>query len=818
MLNALYARLRLAQKLALMVVVAGISVGTLVLGIRLIFTYYQEMQHLRHWVDQEAQRIATAVTTSVQPSSTRLLTPPIVQIEWHRAGQAPYILRTPAATSLSARQLYRQVYPISRPASELYVLVDNTAIWTATWQSFWQNLILEVLTLILLSALVYWLVQQHLVQPIEYLAQQAKRLRWDRLQMPLFRSRKLTGQDECLALADTLENLRKAILTELEERHAIELALMYEKQARLSTRQQHETAEAATRAKSQFLATMSHEIRTPMNGILGMVELLRDTPLNNDQAEKLATIARSGEALLDIINNILDYSKIEAGKMQLESIPFSLNALIQDCLQLFQAAGKAPQLRLFGHVAADVPLLLQGDLTRLRQIISNLLSNACKFTEQGSIELRVEHDSTSPAAMTELSQPIRLRFWIKDTGIGIEPVIASRLFEAFNQADISTSRRYGGTGLGLAICKQLAHMMGGQIGVLNQRDFQGNENATGACFWFTALLSTQAESRGQAAESQRADAGAQPLNWLPAPFQLAWPEPFQLLVASQHKPLQDLAPISQRQVAQTVEALEALIHASTPPISHLLLDDTVVSLENLAQLISLNRQRSNPWQWLLPDYAKPQTDLLKKHQESVTVLPSPLCNWQLHQRIFSQAKIDSIVTLPALKRLPHWQALVAEDNAVNQIVISGLLKKLGVAFQLCQNGEEALRLAVTGVFNLILMDCEMPIMDGFNASMKIREWEKYTNASPHTIVALTAHTETEYKERVMASGMDAYLSKPVTLQRLYDCLISLHPSKVATHSAQTPSNNSHLPNNNSHLPSNNPHLPSKNSHSNLHQG
>src|SRR5690554_3779576 len=374
----------------------------------------------------------------------------------------------------------------STPPQQLGTLTI-TASLASIYDKLWERALfiagVQGTKTLLVALFILWLVHTLLTRHMDTIARYARQLNLENLNVPLRlkRVKADSNSDELDNVVNAINHMRETLLEDIEHRRAIELALLSEKEEKLETHRQKIAAEDASRAKSQFLATMSHEIRTPMNGVIGMLEMLRDTPLNDNQRHYIDVIHRSGESLLDIINDILDYSKIEANKMQLEIAVFDLEDLIEDCIQLFGATASKHHIELLGGVAPGTPLLLKGDSTRLRQIIINLLGNAFKFTEQGFISLEA---SLTPDGDAE--KPV-LRFAVADSGIGINSAAHPDLFDSFNQADTSTTRKYGGTGLGLAICKNLAELMGGEIGV-------DSKIGHGSTFWFTAAFSVVHET------------------------------------------------------------------------------------------------------------------------------------------------------------------------------------------------------------------------------------------------------------------------------------------------------------------------------------
>jgi PAS domain S-box-containing protein len=534
----------------------------------------------------------------------------------------------------------------------------------------------------------------------------------------------------------------EAIARDITQRKGVEEELSRARDAALQS----------VRAKSEFLANVSHELRTPLNGVLGMTGLLMGTPLTPEQREYAELIRSSGESLLTIVNDVLDLSRIESGKLEIETIDFDVEDLAESVIEQFAARAAAKRIKFRSHVGENVVRAVRGDSHRIRQVLLNLVGNAVKFTHRGAVTLTVMQPEVRETRVT-------VRFLVTDTGIGIPATAQQRLFTPFTQADGSTTRKYGGSGLGLAVSKQLVEAMDGEMGVISVE-------GEGSTFWFELPLHKQTGAADEA-----------PQQWDLSKYRallVDGNETHRLLIARH-------LTSTQIRFDQAVTASEAIDAASRQHYDAIVFDMQLPDDDGLgfARAVRANARLAGTRLLLLTAFGRRRHDIDAFHGAGIdTFLVKPIRRTQLVDalaRLLLGEAGAAQVHVPEEPPPPsRARVLVVEDNNVNQLVALGQLNRLGHEVVLAASGTEALDAIRDGVFDIVLMDCQMPDMDGYEATRRVRQMSGAGARIP--IIAITAHALPGEREKCLASGMNDYLPKPVSLEQL-GAVIRLWASK-----------------------------------------
>ncbi len=660
----------------------------------------------------------------------------------------------------------RLFYPITldgRPLGLLYILANTNQAVDQLMNSA-ILLVLSFLAVLFVTLLLSSSLQQLMIKPVFSLARTARKIS-EEGDYSIRVKRKY--KDEIGSLIDDFNTMLEAIEirdAELNE-HRNNLEILVQERTE-ELRMKRDEALAAAKAKSEFLANMSHEIRTPMNGVIGVLSLLRDAPLSEQNRRLLDSASRSADSLLLIINDILDFSKIDAGKIDFESIVFDLRELMEETSELFIDTVNLKNLDLVCFVPIDINCRIKGDPTRLRQILTNLVSNAVKFTEKGEVVLQVER-----AGNVENRQS--LRFSVEDTGIGIGENVINKLFEKFTQADGSTTRKYGGTGLGLSVCKQLVEMQGGEIGV---ESVEGK----GSLFWFTLPFAVVEESSPLIPCKKLANKR----------FLIVDDNATNRMIIEHYLQVCPVQVYSCGDAQSALTMLESM-NSQGIPIHTVLLDYHMPEMDGLqlAQRIKGVYKEQAPEMIMLSSGGVSRGKALEAGIRSV--IYKPIRQLQLYDTLSSVVPGRK----HSLKRKEENQkkafrlqgrVLLVDDEPINQKVAAAILQKFGLQTEVAANGREAVQMVQAKDYSLVLMDIQMPEMSGFEATEIIRRREQQEGGKRVVIIAMTANAMEATRKRCLAIGMDDFITKPikpdVLAERLYPWLGISLDAAAATHS------------------------------------
>lgn len=646
---------------------------------------------------------------------------------------------------------YSSEYTQEKIIGHIVLKSNSLVVLNRAAHTFLITIISAIFKTLILSTIFYFIIQKMVGKPLRKITHKMRDFDTQNHQPYIADEELLTREDELGVMVKTFSAMTNALI--IKDNDLNEYSQSLEKKVQQRTYQ----LEKASQAKSEFFAAMSHEIRTPLNGVLGLVNILGETPLSRDQLRYIEYIKKSGDSLIHIINNVLDNLKIESNKIEIEKIEFDLESIFNESIALFLYVSKTSSINIITIYSPECPQIVTGDPTRIRQVIINLLGNAFKFTQQGNITLHAQCDEELPETIV---------ISISDTGIGIKEALFERLFSPYDQADSSTTRLYGGTGLGLSICKQLVELMGGVIGVESEID-------KGSTFWFKIPLTSTPSNR-----SQRRLKNAQTIS-----------KPASLFIESkdyqQHiENLLSYHNISSRCLSQFEHLLSEIDKIEDTDNIFIIHCSHEKTRKLLAAINSNNRTPLN-FKIILLNHVTTIPAELESLDDCVALLPSPFSNSKIIETIVNTAHGSSALkSKTGLKNTyPDFCSLnviVAEDNPVNRMVIQGYLKKYNIIPTMVETGQEVIDVCLHNpqAFDLILMDGEMPEMSGWDATREIRTHNvTRPNNLPIVIVALSAHAMESHKNMAEDIGMDGFLNKPLDQVALEKILISAFESR-----------------------------------------